>query len=49
MDGRLSLTDGESAAVLSLTAKWDPGGGARMGYGTELEGERHMHSEDHGQ
>lgn len=46
VEGRLSLTDGESAAVLILTAKWDPGGGARMGYGTELGGQRHMHGED---
>lgn len=43
VEGRVSLTDGESAAVLILTAKWDQGGGALIGYGTELKGKRQMH------
>lgn len=36
MEGRLSLTDGESAAVVSLTAKWDPEG--VLGWAVALSG-----------
>lgn len=43
VEGRLSLTDGESAAVSILTAKWDQGGGVLMGRDTELKEKRHMH------
>lgn len=43
VEGRLSLTDGESAAVLILTAKWDQGGAVLMGRGSELKDKRHMH------